>query len=107
MAAARPLSEFVAMFTATALLGTALFASPYGVPVPGTTDVPVGLRAEFRQKQLRDLARIEEDLAFVRSMLDISREWADASARSHVERWKEHEAKLTGSKRALLRSWIP
>lgn len=95
------------MFTATALLGTALFASPYGVPVPGTQDVPVGLRAELRQKQLRDLTLIAEDLAFVRSMIDISREWADSSACTHIARWKEHEAKLIAAKRKLLRSWIP
>lgn len=101
------------MFTATALLGTALVASPYGVPVPGNRDVPDGMRDEVRQKQVRELARIEEDLAFVRSMIDISRDWADATtepardAKAHVARWKEQEAKLTATKRKLMQSWVP
>jgi hypothetical protein len=113
------LSEFVPMFTATALLGTALLVAPYGVPVPDSRDIPNGLRDEFRQKQVRELARIEDDLAFVRSMIDISREWAGttteplqdskaaAGALAHVARWKEHEAKLVKEKRKLMRSWIP
>lgn len=108
------------MLTCTALLGTVLFAAPYGVPVPDSKrEVPEGLREEYKRNQLRDIIRTEEDIAFLRSMTNLLLEAAqpvtnsaaereaNASIRKIINRYKAEEAKLVAHKRKLMRSWIP